>query len=270
MNGQWIYTIQLHLQADARLLPYFISDFGFDSFWQTDEKTWTGALEPNAEPVSEQQLYNAWEGIQKVEIKCEPFRNWNEEWESGFQPVAIGNVFYIRASFHAPRPEVQHEIVISPRMTFGTGHHATTRLMLEALAELRPVGNNVLDMGCGTGILGLAALMLGAEKLRAVDNDERACEVTREHLENHGLLRHAEILHQGTVPQDRYDLILANIQLNIILQQLDEYLNNLNEEGVLMISGVMESQAPEVINQLLSYKSEVRFLDGWSLILVRK
>ncbi|MGK6352959.1 50S ribosomal protein L11 methyltransferase [Parapedobacter sp. DT-150] len=165
-------------------------------------------------------------------------QNWNEVWERNFEPVVIGDACYVRATFHAPRPEYPHEIIIDPKMAFGTGHHQTTSLMIHYLLETSLAGQAVLDMGCGTGILAILAAKLGASTVLAIDNDP-VCVASVE--ENKVLNGANDIETQcGSVEligNRRFDVILANINRNILSSQMGSYARALTAEGILYISG---------------------------------
>jgi len=165
-------------------------------------------------------------------------RNWNAEWESSFQPVEVGNDVRIRADFHAGAPGFTHELVITPRMAFGTGHHATTRMMVRAMLGLDLGGRSVCDLGCGTGVLAILAERMGAKAIRAIDIDQGAVDNARENLVRNGC--HAVTVEKGTATSlkgHRYDAILANIERNILLDAMQVMCDALGPGGVLFLSG---------------------------------
>lgn len=167
-----------------------------------------------------------------------PQKNWNEVWESNFEPIAIGDKIFVRATFHAPKPQFKYEIVIDPKMAFGTGHHQTTAMMLELMLENNLAGKNVLDMGCGTGILAIMASKLGAAKVTAIDNDPVCYESTIENAQlnqtnNITALRGSK----EVIPNEKFDVILANINRNILLDQMPRYAGALTSTGEIYLSG---------------------------------
>lgn len=168
-------------------------------------------------------------------------QNWNALWESNFEPVMVGDFCAIRADFHEALNRTQYEIVITPKMSFGTGHHATTHLMIQAMQGLVINGKMVFDFGTGTGVLAILAQQMGAARVEAMDNDPWSIENAKENLSRNHC---SEIsLFQGeTIPVDRrYDLILANINRHILLQEMQSMRTSLSEHGQLLMSGLLVS-----------------------------
>ncbi|MBB5634662.1 ribosomal protein L11 methyltransferase [Pedobacter cryoconitis] len=174
--------------------------------------------------------------------------NWNEEWEKNFEPLIIDETCYVRATFHPAQPAYKYEIVIDPKMAFGTGHHQTTTMMMRYILETDVAGKHILDMGCGTGILAILAAKKGAEKLVAIDNDD-VCYLSA--IENSALnnIHNITALCGGkeTIPADVYDIILANINRNILLDQIPVYADVLKSGGEIFFSGFYESPDLEMI-----------------------
>jgi len=182
------------------------------------------------------------------EVTLIPQKNWNEVWESNFEPIAIKDKIFVRATFHEPRPEFEYEIVIDPKMAFGTGHHQTTSMMLELLLENDMAGKKVLDMGCGTGILAIMAAKLGATEITAIDYDPVCYDSTIEnaHLNNIANIK-ALCGSKEVIPNEQYDVILANINRNILLDQMQRYSEVLKPDGELFLSGFYETPDLDII-----------------------
>ena len=179
--------------------------------------------------------------------------NWNEEWEKNFEPLIISNQCYVRATFHQPRPEFTYEIVIDPKMAFGTGHHQTTTMMMEYLLEADVKDKLVLDMGCGTGILAILASKLGAGNLVAIDNDDVCYQSTLENTSlNHITNMEAACGGKEVIPAKEFDLILANINRNILLDQIPVYAKVLKAGGDIYFSGFYESPDLDMIKSACS------------------
>ena len=182
------------------------------------------------------------------EIVLIPQKNWNEVWESNFEPINIHDKVFVRATFHQPKPEIEYEIVIDPKMAFGTGHHQTTSMMLKLMLENEFAGKNVLDMGCGTGILAIMASKLGAAKVTAIDYDIVCFESTLENAQLNNIDNITAICgSKEVIPDEQYDTILANINRNILLDQIQRYSEVLNPEGELYLSGFYEQPDLDII-----------------------
>lgn len=180
-------------------------------------------------------------------IQTVPEQNWNAAWEESFQPVVVNRFCAVRAQFHQPIPGVAHEIVITPKMSFGTGHHATTYLMLEGMQELDFKGKTVLDFGTGTGILAILAEKLGAAHITAIDNDAWSFENVQENIKLNGCA-HITPLLTDQVPQTKpYDIILANITKNVLLSYMDILKSCLKGGGALLLSGFFPEDAKEMV-----------------------
>jgi len=202
-----------------------------------------------------------------------PAENWNKKWESHFEPIEIDSRCRVRAPFHEKK-EVSYDIVIEPKMSFGTGHHETTHMMLEFLLDMDLERKTVLDMGCGTAVLAILAAMKGAGEVDAIDIDhwsylnslENARRNEQEHIQ----------VFQGdatAIPNKEYDLILANINRNILLSDMPVYADHLRDQGQLLLSGFYKTDAG-VINQRceevgLSLNSEHQ-KNSWLAMLYQK
>jgi ribosomal protein L11 methyltransferase len=177
-------------------------------------------------------------------------KNWNEEWEKNFEPLTIGNDCYVRATFHLPQPQYSYEIVIDPKMAFGTGHHQTTTMMMEYILSAQLQDKVVLDMGCGTGILAILAAMKKAKQLVAIDNDPVCYESTLENADLNNV-RNIITLCGGkeVIPGLDFDVILANINRNILLDQIPVYAAVLKPTGRIFFSGFYESPDLELLKE---------------------
>jgi ribosomal protein L11 methyltransferase len=179
-------------------------------------------------------------------IEVIPEENWNAKWESGFQPVVIKDIVAIRADFHPPVQQVKHEIVITPKMSFGTGHHATTSLMLEQMNEQDFAGSSVLDFGTGTGILAIMAEKLGAKKVIAIDNDEWSINNARENFERNNISKTELLLQDHVRFNEKFDIILANINKHVILDHIGDLAAILNKKGIILLSGILTTDEKDV------------------------
>ena len=174
-------------------------------------------------------------------------RNWNAEWESNYPNVLIDERCLIRAPFHDRNPDVEFDIVIEPKMSFGTAHHDTTAQMIRLLLDENVRGLTVLDMGCGTGVLAILAMMKGAAAVTAVDNNEWAYENTVENMKRNNIHDQTIILGDAmTLASKKFNLILANINRNILLKDMHCYSDSLSEGGKLFMSGFYEADLPAI------------------------
>ena len=173
-------------------------------------------------------------------------KNWNAEWEKDFVPVVVGDFCTIRAPFHQPVPGIQHDLIITPKMSFGTGHHATTFMMVLAMKGIDFNQKSVLDFGTGTGVLAILAAKCGAGSVLAIDSDEWSIENARENLEvNHCSAIHIE-KRDSLAGTGQFDIILANINLRVILENMDSLRQHLTPSGVFIGSGVLESDEEKI------------------------
>lgn len=175
-------------------------------------------------------------------------KNWNEEWERHyFQPIVIGDQCCIHSSFHLPQKAYPYQITIDPKMAFGTGHHPTTGLILNEILSMELQNKTILDMGCGTAVLGILASMKGAASVTAIDIDEWACNNARENVRLNGMnninvqLGGAELLGDQS-----FDVIFANINRNILLRDMALYDKVLNKGGLIIMSGFYQDDIPAI------------------------
>lgn len=242
------FLMQSYLEFDFKINPLTpwneilmaeLIEIGFDSFTEENE----GILAYIQKDIfSEEQLENV--GIlhrEDIQISFTyqemPNINWNEEWEKNFSPINVEDKVLIRAEFHDPDPTM-HEIVIQPKMSFGTGHHPTTHLMIQQMLEMDFEGKKVLDMGCGTSVLAIFAKQKGAAEVTAIDIDEWSVENSIENAQRNGV----ELkISQGTAENlgnEMFDIILANINRNILISDIPAYVSVLNNGGKLLLSGL--------------------------------
>lgn len=234
------FEFRIHpLQPASDMLLAELAFSGFESFVETD----TGLTAYIRESEWKEGMLEGIRVLQQPEysISCTRTRveqqNWNAAWEQSFQPIRIGEECMVRAPFHKPE-NTAYDIVIEPKMSFGTGHHETTYMMLQWLLELEVTGKRVLDMGCGTGVLAILAAMRGAGSVDAIDIDPWCYANSLENIQRNGQDRIRVI--EGDVSLlggASYDLILANINRNILLSDIPVYARTLTGNGILLVSG---------------------------------
>ncbi len=230
--------------SDADLVIAQLAGMGFDGFME-EENHVLAYREMGDESLAEAENLLKDQGIPVGEVRIIEDKNWNEAWESDYKPVVIGKEIMVRAPFHAPDEKIKYDIVIEPRMAFGTAHHETTEQMLMLIPDMDIPGKRVLDMGCGTAVLAILALKMGAGHVLAIDNDEWAYQNSLDNLK----LNDAEEIE--VLPGDadllenkEFDIIIANINRNILLQDIPRYAGVLSKGGSLLMSGFYLDDLP--------------------------
>jgi len=227
----------------ADLLTASLLELGFDSF--AEEEGVTKAYIPAA-VYNEKALRSALEALfgpasPSFTASRLDEKNWNEEWEKSYEPVLVGDKCMVRAPFHPAVQGITYDLVIEPKMSFGTGHHETTTLLIEWMLDEPVFGKHVLDMGCGTGVLAILAAKMGAKEVRAIDTDPWAFENAKENvLRNNVPQVHVIRGDDGAIPWGPFDVICANINRNILLEQMPVYSRVTRAGGILYTSGFYE------------------------------
>ena len=238
--------------AMNEVLVAFLSEAGFDSFQETDAGLL--AFAPAADDARWVRELDELATRFSFSYTSQPLedKNWNEEWEKQFKPLRIGDRLYIRADFHPPHPGIEQELVITPKMAFGTGHHPTTHMMCELIFEQDLAGKRVFDYGSGTGVLAILAKRLGAAEADAVDIESWSAENTLENADRNGVTMN-RIIH-GTLddvpPGEPYDLILANINRNVILTTAEALYLRLRPGGTVLFSGILDTDEQLLVTSL--------------------
>jgi ribosomal protein L11 methyltransferase len=200
--------------------------------------------------------------------------NWNKQWESNFAPVTINDKCVIRAHFHDEIPDIDHEIIITPKMSFGTGHHETTSLIISEMFNLDFKEKSVLDMGCGTGVLAILASKLGASSLVGIDFDEWAVENSEENsmLNN---VDNIDFIHgdADAIGDSKFKIILANINRNIILNDLETYVGAMEDKSEILFSGFLKEDVPLILDKSKQLGLELVVLKNknkWQMLHLKK
>lgn len=233
------------LESELReILTAELAEIGFEAFEDKDTVFEAYILEENFEQSKLDVLIERYQELIKFTYTIQEIerKNWNEEWEKSYQPVFIADKCVIKSSFHQLDKKFPYEILINPKMSFGTGHHETTTLMIENQLNISHHNKKVLDLGCGTGVLSIMASKLGAKFIDACDIDEWAVENSQENFELNKVNNVKVFL--GTVENvsktNPYQIILANINKNVLLKEIPEYSIRLDKEGFLILSGFYE------------------------------
>ncbi|WP_294142082.1 50S ribosomal protein L11 methyltransferase [uncultured Sanguibacteroides sp.] len=258
-----------------------LGNLGYDSFSYTDKgfKAYIPSKQYDEDTISQMEILPFFE--QEYQIKWEitqiEDQDWNKVWEENFTPIIVKDRILVRAGFHASIPGIEHEIIIDPKMSFGTGHHATTALMLETILDIKPEIKNkkVLDMGCGTGILSIMAAQSGASRVTGIDIDEWAYDNAMENLKTNHISNVRIRIGDANLLQEQqdYDIILANINRNILLNDMHCYTSVLNENGYLIMSGFYLQDLPKIQKEAenlgLRFKSH-KVKENWTVVIFNK
>jgi ribosomal protein L11 methyltransferase len=225
-----------------------LGNAGFESFVENDNGVvaYIQKNEWNTNLLDNIFILNSDEFQIKYSQKEVAQTNWNAEWEKNFNPIEVDDSVSVRAPFH-DNANLKYDIVIEPKMSFGTGHHETTHMMIQHLLQLDLQGKKVLDMGCGTGILAILAEMRGAIQLDAIDIDNWCYVNSIENVARNNCKNITVLEGDASLIKDTYDVVIANINRNILLNDMSIYTKALNENGVLLLSGFYKSDI-KIIN----------------------
>ena len=273
MNNYLEFNFKIEpLQPWNEILMAELIEIGFDSFTEEHD----GILAYIQKETFKEEELKEVHLLQNPEIKISytfqemPNINWNEEWEKNFSPINVEDKVSIRAEFHGNQ-NLPHEIIIQPKMSFGTGHHATTYLMIQQMLDMNFENKTVLDMGCGTSVLAIFAKQQGAGKTVAIDIDEWSVENSIENTARNNV--ELEIS-QGTAENlgsENFDIILANINRNILISDIPTYVSVLNSGGQLLLSGLCFFDVDDILEvctaQNLTLKKKLQREEWVSLLL---
>ena len=261
----------------SEIMMALLADYPFEAFEEQD-----GTLRAYIQTSEWEQCCQEVEAmlleqeVQFTVIDVEQ-QNWNAEWESGFEPVDVAGdrAIRIRAVHHEAPAEDVVDVVIAPRMSFGTGHHTTTALMSQTIAAADVAGKLGLDMGCGTGVLAIVALKCGAERMVAVDIDDWACDSCRDSIKLSGVEEQVDVRCGSidVVQGEQFDFILANINRNILQSMMAEFAASLPSGGWIAMSGFLEEDAEAVAISATEHGMEPvseQMQDGWVVMVCKK
>lgn len=265
-----VYDFYTRDEIERSLLIALLNDNYFDGFEETSEtlQAYVPDEQANDQTIMEILTLNDWSHIRFEKRKLE-HKNWNEEWEKNFSPVLLAERVGIRAPFHEPLV-AEFELVIEPKMSFGTGHHPTTEGMVKLMLSEKFEGKSVLDFGSGTGVLAILAEKLGATEILAVDNEEWAYENAKENAERNNCKNIiCQLANDSFTIKAKYDVVLANINRHVILAQIQDWAKLLKQGGLMMVSGILDNDEKVIVEAAqhcgLNVKNILR-LNGWLAI----
>ncbi|MEN8248471.1 MAG: 50S ribosomal protein L11 methyltransferase [Bacteroidota bacterium] len=248
---------------------------GCDSFQETKDG-FIAHSDPGIEDDLIEEVFERYRNQAEISFEIIDIikQNWNQKWEKSYEPIVVGDKCIVRASFHEPQPGYQIEIIINPKMSFGTGHHETTSLIMASQFNIDHNNKKVLDAGCGTGILSILAGKLGASEITAYDNDEWVKENIQENLKINDI--YARVLigtAQNLKFDQKFDIILANINKNILLVDIPYYAAVLQTGGQLLMSGFYKSDIEDTTN--LAEENGLNFIESnlkndWAMVRLEK
>ena len=258
------------------ILKAELSDVGFDAFLDTEQGFEASVAKELFDTKLTEEVIQQYNHTQQITWETEEVakQNWNKLWESNFHPIEISKDCYIRADFHPPVDGYTHQLVITPKMSFGTGHHATTSLMIQQQLTIDHQDKSVFDIGCGTGVLGIMAGKLGASKIVGCDIEDWSVENALENAQLNGV---AMEVFEGSAEQVEeeasFDIILANINLNVHKQSLATYAKLLKPNGYLLLSGFYKADIPTIenlANPLKLQKKSEKIQQDWACLVYMK
>ena len=280
MELLYMYHTRLQVTCDpefAEILMAEIAEVGFDTFLETNEGFEAYAEEDHFDHEQLNLIQQKYDQVNPLDFALDRIQkqNWNEEWEKSLEPIIVDDTCLIRAEFHKIEKKYPYEIIITPKMSFGTGHHQTTYLMIKNQLKMDFKGKRVMDAGCGTAILAIMASKLGAESVEAFDIDEWSASNGKENIENNNCVNIN--LKLGSIAdmkfEGKFDVILANINKNVLLAEMKMYSEYLVSGGQLLLSGFYLNDVQDLQTEASRHGFSLQTTDEketWAALLLKK
>ncbi len=275
---EFVIPVKSWKNSEKEILFAKMDKIGFEGFVEGEDDILAYISEEEFVTEAFHQMIDEMAGLQiRVQYRFHRTeeQNWNEEWERKFEPVVIDDRVLIRAPFHDSSNDLECTLIIEPKMSFGTGHHHTTKLMIKEMGNHSLRDKRILDMGCGTGVLGIYACKQGASRVLAVDHDQWAYENALENVRQNGAAAmEVRLGDVGALYDEKFHIILANITRNTLVRDLPTYTEHLTDDGLLVISGILAEDVQYVLNE--AYRCELKHLStgeesNWiSLTLIKQ
>ena len=275
--------LALHLGFDSKedfvadVLADYLGNIGFESFVTTVEGLDAYISEKDFDELKLKELISSFPFTEAISYEQETLqdKNWNEEWEKHFfKPIIIENQCVIHSSFHKDIPTMKYDIIIDPKMAFGTGHHETTSLMIAEILKTEMQGKSVLDMGCGTSVLAILASMKGASNITSIDIDDWCVENSLENIALNGVKNiHVLLGDASSLIGKHFDIIIANINRNILLNDMEKYSACLSEGGNLYMSGFYTEDIPIIESKANGFGFKINYYNqknNWAAVKMTK
>jgi len=272
--------IEVNIETSPEFSEIFMAELGelgFEAFEEVDDGLLAYIKKEYFSQILLDELVYRYEPLTILSVSQKEIekKNWNKEWEKNYDPITVEDKCIVRASFHQPDKKYLHEIIITPKMSFGTGHHATTWQMLKLQMEIDHKQKKVLDVGSGTGILAIMANKLGAKLIEATDIDDWCIENSKENFQVNQINDYT--LKKGMIEKlsfdQKFDIVLANINKNVLLTEIPLYVDLLEQNGTLLLSGFYQKDVADIKkiateNNLRHQKTVSK--DNWAAMLFTK
>ena len=270
-------NVKIHpVEIGRDIMVAELAEIGYESFVETEKgiQAYIQSVDFHEKQLKTLPILRNKEFTVEFQITQIEEQNWNETWEKNFEPILVNNRCYVKAPFHPAIHAMEFSIEIEPKMSFGTGHHETTHLMIEKLLELDLTNKAVLDMGCGTGVLAILSVMKGAAPVMAIDIDEWAYQNTIENVTRNNT-HLIQVLKGGAelLTSNQFNIVIANINRNILLNDLNKYAESLISGGEMLLSGFFSSDKEALSYEAQKYGMTIvdeQSKNDWTLLHLKK